>query len=173
MFFLVLENIVSCLLISLVATAILIFICGMLPRWISPNFTYKPLHYGLLLLATIVIFVQIFLFTGASYIKDYVSQAEEGVISLKELLEEYPTITEYTDTYINADDVHGQIKEVLNPVKEYFSSYMWKRAIWITVTIVLLIAFFIYQVNTQGNKGNSSNNRRNGSTTRRRREYDF
>jgi len=172
MFFLIVENIVSCALIALVVTVILIFICGMLPRWIAPNFSYKPLHYGILVLASIILFVQVFLFTGAGYIKDYVTKAEEGVVSVKELLEEYPSITEYTDTYVSAEEVQGQIHETLEPILQYFSSYMWKRAIWAIVTIVLLIVFSIYQVNVQGSKGSSNTNRRN-TTTRRRREYDF
>lgn len=172
MLFLIAENIVFCALIALVVTVILIFICGMLPGWIAPNFSYKPLHYGILVLASIILFVQVFLFTGAGYIKDYVTKAEEGVVSVKELLEEYPSITEYTDTYVSAEEVQGQIHETLEPILQYFSSYMWKRAIWAIVTIVLLIVFSIYQVNVQGRKGGSNSNRRN-TTTRRRREYDF
>lgn len=149
MFYFVLKNIFACLLISLAVTGILTFIFWSLPKWSFPRFTYQPLHYIALLIVFIILFIQIMLFTGACYLKSYVSKAEEGTVSVTDLLDKYPAITEYTDEYIDVNDTKSHINQILDPIRQYLNSYLWKRVIWVVVVSTLLIVFLAYQANMQ------------------------
>lgn len=170
MFFLVIENIASCLLIALIGTIILCSICGMLPKWLNSSFSYTLQHYIILAVAFIILFVQLFMFSGVSYVKDYIHEVENGVVSINELVDKYPEVLEYADQYTSTDELKAQSQEIFGPIYSQLNSYLWKYAIGIFIVTLLLSIYFVIQVNTRQHK-NSSRNRR--SSTRRRRSYDF
>ncbi|PXV65016.1 hypothetical protein CLV62_10814 [Dysgonomonas alginatilytica] len=170
MFYLIIENIFSCFIIALVVTILLILIGAGLVKWIYPRFKFNPLYYILLLFVAVMLFIQVFLLAGATYAKGYISEAEEGMLSVKELFEEYPAMKEYSEAYINTDETQEQIKYSLEPLYQYFRSYIWKRIIWIAGIESLLVVFFIYQVNNQNRRGKPSVGR---TKTNRRSISDF
>lgn len=165
-------NIVSCLLIALLITSLLILIATVMPKLMAYNFEYNIMHILALIVTGVILYTQIIMLVGAVYAKGYVSDAEDKLLSAKELLDELPDeLITYTNTYV-VDTTEGQeqISKIINPIRDYLNSYILKRIVWIAIIYTILIVFFIFQANS-ANKNNIKQSTYNSRG--RRRDYNF
>lgn len=172
MFTLVAGNIVSCLLISLLLTSLLMLLVTVMPKLIAYNFEYNIIHIVVLLVAGVILYIQIMMMVGAVYARGYVSDAENKLLSAKELLEELPDdLVEYTNTYlVDTTQAQDQISKITTPIREYLNSYICKRLIWAAIVYSLLIIFFVFQAKVATKKGFKNYDI---SGRAKRRDYNF
>lgn len=165
-------NIVSCLLIALLITSLLILIATVMPKLMAYNFEYNIIHILALIVTGVILYTQIIMLVGAVYAKGYVSDAEDKLLSAKELLDELPDqLITYTNTYvIDTTEGQEQISKIINPIRDYLNSYILKRIVWIAIIYTILIVFFIFQANS-ANKNNIKQGAYNSRG--RRRDYNF
>lgn len=170
MFYLIVENIIACLLIAFLITSLLMVVASLLPKLIAYTFEYNIIHIIILFVVGIILFIQVLLMVGAGYAKGYVSEAEKGMISTKEFINEMPDeIVEYANSYVvDTGQVQNQADQLLKPIRDYLNSYMLKRVIWILVIYSLLIIFLVYQANLASKRKNPSRGHQH-----RRRYYDY
>ena len=165
-------NIVSCLLIALLITSLLILIATVMPKLMAYNFEYNIIHILALIVTGVILYTQIIMLVGAVYAKGYVSDAQNKLLSAKELLDELPDeLITYTNTYvIDTTEGQEQISKIINPIRDYLNSYILKRIVWIAIIYTILIVFFIFQANS-ANKNNIKQSTYNSRG--RRRDYNF
>lgn len=172
MFTLVAGNIVSCLLISLLLTSLLMLLVTVMPKLIAYNFEYNIIHIVVLLVAGVILYIQIVMLVGAVYARGYVSDAENKLLSAKELLEELPDdLVEYTNTYVvDTTQAQDQIGKITTSIREYLNSYIYKRLIWVAIVYSLLLIFFVFQAKVVTKKGSKNYD---NSGRAKRRDYNF
>lgn len=73
-------NIVSCLLIALLITSLLILIATVMPKLMAYNFEYNIIHILALIVTGVILYTQIIMLVGAVYAKGYVSDAEDKLL---------------------------------------------------------------------------------------------
>ncbi len=159
------NHIISSLLLSLLITAVLLItsVCAM-----KLLFQRHSLHIDIgfilgMCVLSLILFIQSFLFCGASYTKKYVSTVETAIqtsinieynkknLSSKEIevvktmiINKYPLLKRYIKN-IDKFEFKDGLTNIISPIYSLINEYMWRRVLWMVGGLLTIGGILYYK----------------------------
>lgn len=172
-------HIISSLLLALLITVVLIFVCIWVMKLLFPR---RSLHIdiGFILgmgVLSLILFIQSFLFCGAGYAKKYVGTVETAIqaaVNIEEngidlnskeievvkttIINEYPLLKRYIKN-MNESEFKDGFTNIVSPVYSLINKYMWRRVLWMVGALLVIGGTLYYKENKEQQRADYLRNR--------------